>query len=157
MFTLIVAGKLSVIEPAPFVTSTWLVVPVSVALVSVLPVVLPINNSPFVYVVWPVPPLATASVPPKVTAPVVAVFGVSPVVPALNELTKELDTVPHDGAAPVLPTKTWPVVPAAVTPTGDVPLPYKTPLAVNVISPVPPAATGNVPATKAEADVEYKA
>ena len=35
----------------------------------------------------PVPPLATASVPPSVTLPVVAVFGVNPVVPPLNELT----------------------------------------------------------------------
>jgi len=37
--------------------------------------------------VTPVPPLATASVPAKVTAPVVAVLGVSPVVPALNVVT----------------------------------------------------------------------
>ena len=33
------------------------------------------------------PPLAMASVPASVTAPVVAVFGVRPVVPALNEVT----------------------------------------------------------------------
>ena len=39
----------------------------------------------------PVPPLATANVPPKVTAPVVAVEGVSPVEPALKELTPEVD------------------------------------------------------------------
>jgi hypothetical protein len=38
-------------------------------------------------VVTPVPPLVTASVPDNVTAPVVAVLGVSPVVPALNEDT----------------------------------------------------------------------
>ena len=38
-------------------------------------------------VVVPVPPLATASVPAKVTAPVVAVAGVKPVVPASNEVT----------------------------------------------------------------------
>ena len=34
-----------------------------VALVSVLPVELPISNCPLVYVVCPVPPLATATVP----------------------------------------------------------------------------------------------
>ena len=38
-------------------------------------------------VVWPVPPLATANVPAKVTAPDVAVLGVNPVVPASNVVT----------------------------------------------------------------------
>ena len=38
-------------------------------------------------VVVPVPPLATANVPAKVTTPVLAVAGVKPVVPALNEVT----------------------------------------------------------------------
>ena len=38
-------------------------------------------------VVTPVPPLETASVPDNVTAPVVAVLGVNPVVPAENEVT----------------------------------------------------------------------
>ena len=76
-----------------------------------------------------------AKVPAKVTAPVVAELGVKPVVPALNELTKELETVAQDGAAPVLPTKTCPVVPAAVTPKAAVPLPYITPLDVNVVAP----------------------
>ena len=37
--------------------------------------------------VTPVPPLATANVPDNVTAPVVAVLGVNPVVPAENEVT----------------------------------------------------------------------
>ena len=37
--------------------------------------------------VTPVPPFATASVPLSVTAPVVAVFGVRPVVPALKDET----------------------------------------------------------------------
>jgi hypothetical protein len=40
-----------------------------------------------VEVVTPVPPLATARVPARVTAPVVAVFGVNPVVPAENDET----------------------------------------------------------------------
>ena len=35
----------------------------------------------------PVPPLAGFSIPPKTTAPVVAVTGVKPVAPALNEST----------------------------------------------------------------------
>jgi hypothetical protein len=38
-------------------------------------------------VVVPVPPLATANVPAKVTTPVLAVEGVKPVEPALNEVT----------------------------------------------------------------------
>ena len=46
---------------------------VKVALVKVLPVELPINNWPSVYVVWPVPPLATGKVPEisvvRLTAP----------------------------------------------------------------------------------------
>ena len=37
--------------------------------------------------VMPVPPFEGANVPPSVTAPVVAVFGVSPVVPALKDAT----------------------------------------------------------------------
>jgi hypothetical protein len=48
-----------VIAPEPFVTD--IPVPaVSVAFVKVLPVVLPINNSPSVYEPCPVPPSATA-------------------------------------------------------------------------------------------------
>ena len=56
--------------------------------------------------VTPVPPLATASVPASVIAPVVAVEGVRPVVPPLNEVTPIPVSVAHDGAAPVLPTRT---------------------------------------------------
>lgn len=44
-----------------------------------------------VEVVAPVPPLATARVPANVTAPVVAVDGVSPVEPALNDVTAPVD------------------------------------------------------------------
>lgn len=72
-----------VIEPLPFVT----VIPdpaVSVALVSVLPVLLPMSNCPSVYVVWLVPPLTTANVPPSVRVPEVVMgppVSVSPVVP----------------------------------------------------------------------------
>lgn len=41
--------------------------------------------------VMPVPPFATASVPPRVIAPVVALEGVRPVAPALNEVTAPVD------------------------------------------------------------------
>lgn len=51
-----------VIEPDPLVIVTPQPA-VSVALVSVLPVVLPISSCPLVNEVWPVPPLATGSVP----------------------------------------------------------------------------------------------
>ena len=60
--------------------------------------------------------MAAASVPATVTAPVVAVDGVNPVVPKLIEETRLLETVAQDGAAPVFPTRTWPVMPAAVNP-----------------------------------------
>ena len=92
--------------------------------------------------------------PAKVTAPLVAVLGVSPLKDVWNVVTAEPDKAPHVGAAPVLPIKTCPVVPAAVAPQAEVPLPYKTPLAVNVVAAVPPAAIGRVPAAKAELDVE---
>ena len=42
-------------------------------------------------VVWPVPPFAIANVPARVIAPVVAVFGVKPVVPALNDVTPPVE------------------------------------------------------------------
>ena len=76
-----------------------------------------------VEVVTPVPPLATASVPATVMTPPVAVDGVSPVVPKLTEVTPAAGGAPHEGAAPVFPMRTCPVVPAAVTPTAPVPLP----------------------------------
>jgi len=44
-------------------------------------------------VLMPVPPLPAASVPAKVTAPEVALFGVKPVVPAENVVTPPPD--PH--------------------------------------------------------------
>lgn len=61
------------------------------------------NRSPAVYEAKPVPPLSTSSVPPKVTAPEVAVLGVRPVVPAENEVT------PPPGAEPELAAVTRPV------------------------------------------------
>ena len=67
-----------------------------------------------VEVVTPVPPFATANVPARVIAPVVAVLGVKPVVPALNEETPSVDKLTQVGAAAPLLCKTWPEVPAAV-------------------------------------------
>jgi hypothetical protein len=69
-----------------------------------------------VEVVTPVPPFATARVPANVTAPVVAVFGVRPVVPALKEVTPP---PPPDWAIQeVTPApsvdRTYPLVPAEV-------------------------------------------
>jgi hypothetical protein len=60
-----------VIAPEPFVTD--MPVPaVNVAFVNVLPVELPINNSPSVYEPCPVPPSATAkSVIPVIDPPVI--------------------------------------------------------------------------------------
>ena len=57
----------------------------------------------------PVPPLATARVPASVTAPVVEVAGVSPVEPALKEVTPPVEA---DQAAVVpLEVRTYPLAP----------------------------------------------
>jgi hypothetical protein len=52
---------------------------------------------------------------------------------------------------------TLPVVPGATAWSADVPLPNSTLLAVRVVAPVPPAATGRVPAVNPEDEVEYSA
>jgi len=49
----------------------------------------------------PVPPFAGANNPDNVTAPVVAEFGVSPVVPALNDVTLDAGAA-HVGTPPVM-------------------------------------------------------
>lgn len=58
-----------------------------------------------------------------------------------------------------LVTKVEPIAEAICEPVAavnaEVPLPYAIPL--KVVTPVPPAATGKVPAVKADADVEYSA
>ena len=70
-------------------------------------------------VVKPVPPLATASVPATVIAPVETVEGVNPVVPKVIDVTAAVEgTAPHDGAPLVVAISTWPVVPAAVNPSA---------------------------------------
>ena len=91
-------------RPVPLVSVTEVGVPrtgvtsVGLVLRTTLPV--PVD------VVTPVPPFATANVPATVTAPVVAVAGVRPVVPKLMEETRELETVAQEGAAPVFPIRT---------------------------------------------------
>ena len=69
---------------------TLTTLPVMVALTVWLghvPVMLTLVPATKLGVEVPVPPLATAKVPPSVTAPVVAVEGVSPVDPALKVVT----------------------------------------------------------------------
>ena len=63
---------------------------------------------------FPVPPLATASVPATVTAPVVADDGVKPVVPKLIEATL-VGRVVHVGAPAPPDTRYCPDVPAVLT------------------------------------------
>ena len=84
-----------------FTTMTWPAVPTP----SVVRLVAPLayNRSPAVYEAKPVPPLSTSSVPPKVTAPEVAVLGVRPVLPAENDVT------PPPGAEPLLAAVMRPV------------------------------------------------
>jgi len=93
-----------------------------------------------VLVVTPVPPLATARVPPSVIAPEVAVAGVKPVVLPLNVVT------PLAGAAALVQVvpfdvRRLPVVLGATNVGLDVPAPRITLLAVNVPKPVPPEVT----------------
>ena len=72
-------------------------------------------STPFaVKEVSPVPPLVVASVPARVTAPVVAVLGVNPVVPALNDDTPRLERLDQDGAEVPLLIRTWLAEPTAV-------------------------------------------
>jgi hypothetical protein len=90
-------------------------------------------------VVTTVPPLATARVPDKVTAPEVAVLGVKPVVPAEKELTAATGAelaqdVPLD-------VNRLPEELGATASNGDVPFPINTLFKVREDDPVPPSAT----------------
>jgi len=80
----------------------------------------------------PVPPFATASVPARVTAPVVAVAGVRPVVPALNDVTPP--------PPPPVEAMVW---------LGHVPVMVTLEPATSegVAVPLPPLATGKMPVT----------
>jgi hypothetical protein len=106
-------------------------------------------------VVTPVPPLATASVPLSVTAPVEAVEGVKPVDPALKE---ETDPDPNDDQVTVVPldVNTYPFAPIANLAALLVPFPtIRSPVEVigdsalnalvAVVCPVPPLAILSVP------------
>jgi hypothetical protein len=89
--------------------------------------------------VTPVPPLATARVPARVTTPVVAVLGVNPVVPAEKELTIAAGAV----LAQVVPldVNKFPEVLGATANKAPVPFPINTLFKVREDEPVPPSAT----------------
>ena len=98
-------------------------------------------------VVDPVPPFATAKVPARVIAPVVAVLGVSPVVPAVKEETLAgmvAATVIEPAAFVMVIFEPW----VRVVRVKPVPLPMSNaPFAGAVVNPVPPFAIGKVPMT----------
>ena len=131
-----------VMLPAPFVMVTP---EPAVNVERVKPVPLPISSCPFVGVaVSPVPPLATASVPASVTAPCVAVEGVSPVVPAENDVT----TVEvRDNRIPVaVPSQDTIVVPLGSVmfdpPAADATESVKAPVVLLVMVHWPPTLAG---------------
>ena len=98
-------------------------------------------------VVDPVPPLATFNVPARVTAPVVAVLGVNPVVPAVKEETLAgmvAATVIEPAAFVMVIFEPW----VRVVRVKPVPFPISiSPLAGVAVRPVPPLAIGSVPVT----------
>jgi len=89
----------------PVVGNVTLVVPVSVLVYAKLPEPVTVIAALFA---TPVPPLAAANVPATVTAPVVTLDGVRPVVPKLIELTP--DPAPENCAQTIAVT---PMVPPA--------------------------------------------
>ena len=106
-------------------------------------------------VVAPVPPFAIANVPPSTIAPVVAEFGVRPVVPALNDDTPLAVAACHDAVVP-LEVSTYPFNPIPNRVAELLPLPIiKSPVfaigdsALNpaeaVDAPVPPFAIPTLP------------
>ena len=74
--------------------------------------------------------------------------GTVKLVPMVGEAEKE--------GAPALAVKIVFAPPWAVTAMAEVVFPYKTPLLVNVVAPVPPFPTGNVPDTSAVRDTAEK-
>ena len=97
-------------------------------------------------VVWPVPPEPTANVPASVTAPVVDVEGVRPVVPAENDAT----VLAVVASVPVVGSVTA-VVPVTVNVVAKAPDVVRFPPSVSVfvplLTPVPPFAAGRIPVT----------
>jgi hypothetical protein len=63
------------------------------------------SRSPAVYEDWPVPPFAATRVPPTVTAPVVEVAGVNPVVSKLIDVTPVAGAGCHDGIPALIVSK----------------------------------------------------
>ena len=101
-----------------------------------LPLTYPVN------VTAPDPPLGTPRVPASVTAPVVAVAGVKPVVPPENDKTPVLANV----IVPKPLTTEIPLPTASVFSVYPVPLPISNwPLVGIVDNPVPPLETGIMP------------
>jgi hypothetical protein len=105
--------------------------------------------------VIPVPPLATANVPAKVTAPVVALFGVKPVVPALKLATPVAAAVSTynllamsvlaDGVVVIVPVVNATDVMSVFAPLAAA---LRLERAVEAsVAPVPPFRTGKVPVT----------
>ena len=92
-------------------------------------------------VVCPVPPLAMASVPASVTAPVVAVEGVKPVLPPLNEATvlEVVANVPLVG-------KVTDVVPVTVNVVLNAPENVRAPPNATALPPILPTVVANEPA-----------
>ena len=151
--TLVTAAEVAHAAVPPLTVRIWPVVPMArrVELLAPLPIIRsPVDVTgdralnPADAVVWPVPPLATASVPANVTAPEEAVLGVRPVVPAEKVVTPAL-------AIEIEPAPLVMVIPVPcvrVVRVKPVPLPMSSaPLAGVDVRPVPPFAMGNVPVT----------
>jgi len=88
-----------------------------------------------------VPPFAVPSVPASVTAPVVAVLGVNPVVPALNEAT-----VPAVVASVPLVGNVTDVLPVTVPVNVNAPLIVNAPPSDTALPPILPTVVANDPA-----------
>ena len=90
--------------------------------------------------------MVVASVPARVTAPVVAVAGVSPVVPAEKDAT----VLPVVASVPLVGSVND-VIAVAVSVTGNAPEVVRLPASVRVLvpllTPVPPFAAGRIPVT----------
>ena len=165
LVTVPVVGVVQIGTPAPALVNTWPDVP---AAVKAYAVPVPYGTAPAVGVAAPfVPPLAITSVPASVTAPVVAVAGVSPVVPPDQLKTPVLLIVTLPVApdtempvpailvsTPVLATVIVPkpLVTEIPTPVPNVLREYPVPLPINswplvgiVPKPVPPEVTGIIP------------
>ena len=126
---------LTEIVPKPVMSVLGIVAEAVKAAVA-LPLTYPVN------VTAPDPPLGTLRVPASVTAPVVAVAGVRPVVPPEKDTTPELATV----IVPAALVTVMPLLAVSVLRVYPVPLPINNwPLVGTVPSPVPPLVTGVMP------------